>query len=152
MNKEQREESNLLFRPFHEEDYQGVISLWELTEISCKPQGRDSKEKILKEMSNPGTLFLVVEKDADIIGTVLATHDGRKGWINRLAVAPPYQHQGIASRLLKEAESHLERCGMEIITCLIEDYNQRSMDFFQKKGYVKHRDIIYFSKRKYPEV
>lgn len=152
MNNKQSEEEKLQFRPFCEKDYRGVISLWQETEIPCKPRGRDSKEKILKEISNPGTLFLVVEKEKNIIATVLATHDGRKGWVNRLAVSPQYQRRGIAARLLKEAENHLYQCGMEIITCLIEDYNVESMEFFQKKGYVKHTDIIYFSKRKYPEV
>ncbi|MCK5055633.1 MAG: GNAT family N-acetyltransferase [Candidatus Aminicenantes bacterium] len=152
MNKEQDAHANLLIRPFGEDDYHAVISLWEQTGIPCKPQGRDSKEKILKELSNPGTLFLVAEKDGDIIGTVMATHDGRKGWINRLSVVPRRQHQGIATRLLKEAEDHLYRCGMEIITCLIEDDNPGSMEFFRKKEYIKHTDIIYFSKRKYPDV
>jgi ribosomal protein S18 acetylase RimI-like enzyme len=82
----------------------------------------------------------------------LGTHDGRKGWINRLAVAPEFRHQGIAQLLLKEAEEEISRKGIEIVTCLIEDYNQTSMDFFQKAGYIKHNDIIYFTKRKYPQV
>ena len=152
MNNEQNGQANLIIRPFAEEDYPTVISLWEQTGIPCKPRGRESKEKILKELSNPGTLFLVAEKDGDLIGTVLATHDGRKGWINRLSVAPRHQHRGLATRLLKVAEDHLYRCGMEIITCLIEDDNPGSMEFFVKKEYVKHTDIIYFSKRKFPDV
>jgi ribosomal protein S18 acetylase RimI-like enzyme len=152
MNKEQIDDSQFLVRPFREEDYRAVITLWQLTEIPCKPHGRDSKGKIIKELTNPGTLLLVVEKEGDIIGTVLATHDGRKGWINRLAVDPEYQRRGIATRLLKEAEEHLYRCGIEIITCLIEDYNKGSMEFFQEAGYVKHTDIFYFSKRKHPDV
>ena len=152
MNKEQRTEAGLLFRPFRAGDYRAVISLWEETGIPVKPGGRDSKEKILEEITNPGTLFLIVEKDGAVIGTVLATHDGRKGWINRLSAAPKHQHRGIATRLLEKAEAHLYQCGMEIITCLIEDDNPGSMEFFQKKNYVKHKDIIYFSKRKHPDV
>ena len=152
MNKEQSTEPGLVFRPFGAEDYPAVISLWEETGIPGKPGGRDSREKILDEINNPGTLFLVVEKDGNLIGTVLATHDGRKGWINRLAVAPGFQHRGIAAQLLEKAETFLYECGMEIVTCLIEGDNPGSMEFFQKKDYVKHTDIIYFSKRKHPDV
>ncbi len=152
MKKKNNKESKLTFRTFRQDDYQAAISLWQGSGIPCKPNGRDAKEKILKETGNPGTLFLVVEKEGEIIGSVLATHDGRKGWINRLAIAPQYRLQGIASRLLTEAEAHLHRCGMEIITCLIEDDNPGSMKFFSRKGYIEHRDIIYFSKRKYPDV
>ena len=144
--------TDIIIRPFVEADYPAVISIWQQVGLPGKPRGRDSKEKILHELSNPGTLFLVAEKDGNIIGTVLATHDGRKGWINRLTTAPRYQKQGIATRLLLEAEDHLCRCGMEIITCLIEEDNPGSMEFFRRKEYVKHTDIIYFSKRKYPDV
>lgn len=152
MNKKNNKKSKLVYRHFCGEDYQAVISLWQATGIPCKPNGRDSKEKILKEIDNHGTLFLVAEKNGEIIGSVLATHDGRKGWINRLAVAPAYRLQGIASHLLTEAEAHLDRCGMGIFTCLIEADNPGSMKFFSRKGYIEHRDIIYFSKRKYPHV
>ncbi|MCK4764148.1 MAG: GNAT family N-acetyltransferase [Candidatus Aminicenantes bacterium] len=148
----QNNNKQIVIRPFAEKDYQGVIALWQLTGIPCKPEGRDSKEKILKEITNPGTLLLIAEQEGRVIGVVLATHDYRKGWINRLAVQPEHQARGLASRLLVEAENHLYDCGMEIITCLIEEYNRHSMDFFQHKGYVEHRDIIYFSKRKYPDV
>lgn len=148
----QNNNSQIVTRPFTEVDYPAVMALWQLTGIPCKPQGRDSKEKILKEIESPGTLFLVAELEGQVIGVVLATHDGRKGWINRLAVQPEHQGRGLASRLLMEAENHLYACGMEIITCLIEDDNSHSMEFFRRKEYVEHRDIIYFSKRKYPDV
>ena len=36
----------------------------------------------------------VAEAGGELVGVVLGTHDGRKGWINRLAVAPAYQRRG----------------------------------------------------------
>ena len=39
-----------------------------------------------------------------LIAVALLTHDSRKGWINRLAVEPAYRRQGLASRLVAEAE------------------------------------------------
>lgn len=151
-NTMQTKNEQIVTRPFKKADYPAVIALWQLTGIPCKPGGRDSKDKILKEITKPGTLFLVAELAGQVIGVALATHDGRKGWINRLAVQPEHQGRGLASRLLAEAENHLHNCGMEIITCLIEDDNPHSMEFFRRKEYVEHRDIIYFSKRKYPGV
>jgi hypothetical protein len=65
MNKEQNAQQKIIFRPFGEKDYGAVLSLWEATGIPGKPQGRDSKEKILKEISNPGALFLVAEKEGE---------------------------------------------------------------------------------------
>ena len=41
---------------------------------------------------------------------------------------------------------------MDILACLIEDGNAVSMAVFEKLGYKKHPEIIYFAKRKYPGV
>ncbi len=82
---------------------------------------------------------------------VFGTHDGRKGWINRLAVAPSFQHRGIATRLVAEVEARLEARGLEVVAALIEDGHEGSMHFFERLGYAFHHDIHYFSKMKTPD-
>ena len=143
---------DVVIRKFKIEDYEAVISLWKVSEIPYKPRGRDTHDKIRKEITKETAIFLVAEINGQVVGSVLGTHDGRKGWINRLAVAPEFRKRGIARLLLKEVEDKLYNLGIEIIACLIEDYNHGSMDFFQHAGYTKHTDIIYFTKRKYPDV
>jgi ribosomal protein S18 acetylase RimI-like enzyme len=132
-------------------DYQEVIHLWKMVQLPLKPKGRDKRENIEKEMSRPDlAIFLVAVNEDSVIGTIIGTHDGRKGWINRLAVHPDYQHQGMARQLVREVENQLSKSGIDITACLIEGYNRDSMDFFKKIGYQKHEDIFYFSRRKYP--
>lgn len=143
---------NIKIRKFQMEDYEVVLALWQACGLPAKPTGRDSREKIQKEISRDFTHFLVAELDNKLIGTVVATTDGRKGWVNRLAVTEELRHNGIARLLLEKAEQIFNDMGIEIFTCLIEADNETSMNFFQKSGYVKHTDIIYFSKRKYPGV
>ncbi|TFG57874.1 MAG: GNAT family N-acetyltransferase [Candidatus Aminicenantes bacterium] len=141
-------------RDFRIEDYDRVMELWAEGGLPLKPQGRDSRENIAKQIEMPNVLFLVAEegKGGRIIGTVLATHDGRKGWINRLAVDAALRKRGIGAWLVREAERRLEALGMDILACLIEDDNAVSMAVFEKLGYKKHPEIIYFAKRKYPGV
>ncbi len=132
-------------------DYQEVIHLWKMVQLPLKPKGRDKRENIEKEMSRPDlAIFLVAVNEDSVIGTIIGTHDGRKGWINRLAVHPDYQHQGMARQLVREVENQLSKSGIDITACLIEGYNRDSMEFFKKIGYRKHEDIFYFSRRKYP--
>lgn len=142
---------NAEIRKFQPDDYDMVLALWKECGLPYKPNGRDSRDKVLKEITKETATFLVALSGEKFIGTVLATHDGRKGWINRLAVTPDFRHLGIAQQLVKEAEKALYNRDIEIIACLIEDYNQVSMTFFQKAGYVKHTDIFYFSKRRHPD-
>lgn len=137
----------LIIRPFSIEDYDKVITLWHEANLSTRPQGRDSRDRISTQIENGITIFLVADVEGEITGTVLGTHDGRKGWINRLAVCPNYRRQGIATKLVKELEEKFEEMGLEVTACLIEVDNKLSMEFFKKLGYGEWTGK-YFSKRK----
>ena len=144
-----------VIRQFRIEDYDRVMELWAAGGLPLKPQGRDSRESIARQIGLPNVHFLVAEAGEEggrVIGTVLATHDGRKGWINRLAVDTALRRSGIGARLVSAAEEWLGSAGMDILACLIEDDNAVSMAVFLKLGYKKHPEIIYFAKRKYPGV
>jgi ribosomal protein S18 acetylase RimI-like enzyme len=139
-------------RKFMIDDYDALIKLWKSAGLPFKPSGRDRKDSIVRELKHGNALFLVAVKDGAIIGSAFGTHDGRKGWINRVAVAPPYRRQGIAARLVNEIEEHLGDIGIGIIACLIENWNRESMVFFEKAGYKRHDDIVYFTKRRDSEI
>ena len=134
-------------RKFLIEDYEKVIGLWRGAGLPHKPHGRDCKSRIAREIKQSNAVFLVAEKDGKLVGTAFGTHDGRKGWINRVAVAPEYRRQGLAERLVRQVERHLRDMGIRITACLIEDWNKESMEFFERIGYRRHHDIYYFTKR-----
>ena len=147
-----RKPEGLMIRGFRIEDYDRVMEIWAEGGLPLKPKGRDSRENIARQVKMPNVLFLVAEEGSRVIGTVLATHDGRKGWVNRLAVDATLRKRGIGARLVREAERRLEALGMDILACLIEDDNAVSVAVFEKLGYKQHPEIIYFAKRKYPGV
>jgi len=142
----------LKFRKFKITDYKLLISIWEASGLPYKPHGRDSRENIEREIRNKNTAFIFCESAGKTVGTVLVTSDGRKGWINRLAVIPEFRRKGIALKLIKEAERILTEQNLGIITCLIEADNLISRKIFRELDYVEHEEIIYFAKRLYPDV
>lgn len=143
---------NIILREMRIEDYDALMELWTEAKLLYKPKGRDRRDNIERELQQPSAVFLVAEKDGKLVGSIFGTHDGRRGWINRLAVSPSYRQQGIAAQLIKEVEMRLDAIGIEIIACLVEDWNTVSMKVFQRLGYTRHSDIVYFSKRKHPDV
>jgi len=96
--------------------------------------------------TNPES-FLGAFVDGDLVGVTITSDDGRKGWINRLAVVPETRGKGVAMRLIRESERILRKRGRHLFCVQIEDYNKGSMKLFEKAGYKREDDIIYFTKR-----
>ncbi len=129
------------------DDYDLIITLWESAGLPVKPQGRDSREEMKVQFESMPDLTLGAFEGKELIGVILGTDDGRKGWINRLAVAPEYIRKGTATRLIAAIEAALKKRGCKIICTLVEDWNDISLQLFKKSGYIKHSDIHYLSKR-----
>lgn len=142
----------IVYRSFKLNDYYALIALWKLSGLPVKLEGRDSRIEIEKELQRGCAEFILAEDNSKLIGAIIATHDGRKGWLNRLAIHPDYRKQGIGKELVKRAEDHLTNIGIGIFACLIEDYNTTSLEVFQKLGYIRFEGIQYLTKRKYPEI
>jgi ribosomal protein S18 acetylase RimI-like enzyme len=151
MDKRSDLPAELVVREFRIEDYDALLSLWNVAKLPHKPAGRDKKENIRLEIEQTNAVFLVAEKEDVLIGSAFGTHDGRKGWINRVAVLPKWRRRDIAAHLVNEIEHRLNGMGIEIVACLIEDWNKESMKFFERIGYKRHNDIFYFSKRRSPD-
>ena len=141
---------DIIIRQFRIDDYDNVIVLWAETGIHYKPNGRENRLRMEKELKTGQALFLVAEVDKRIVGVVLGTHDGRKGWINRLAVVKEFRRQNIASKLAAAVETRLKEQGIDVIACLIEPENSISRTFFSKIGYTK-APVEYFSKKQFPD-
>lgn len=145
------EQRSVTTRDMRFEDYEAVMRLWTEAGLPFRPGGRDAPERVESEMRRGEAIFLVAEVEGRLAGVVLGTHDGRKGWINRLAVAPSCRRQGIARRLVREVEARLEARGIEIVAALIETPNAASLRFFERIGYLHDPDIEYVSRRRSPQ-
>ena len=132
-------------------DYDKLIALWQRCDLSHRPEGRDTFEGIAKEFERPETCFYVMLDGDKMIGSVVGSSDGRKGWINRLAVDPDYRRQGLSGRLIEECENFLYKLGLKIIAALIEGENIESLATFKKAEYELWNHITYCSKRFSPE-
>ena len=128
-------------------DYDALVLLWKRGGLPYRPHGRDAREKIGRELAGDSAVFLAAEIEGQLVGAVLGTHDGRKGWINRLVVAPECRREGIARALVDAVTERLAARGIHIVTCLIEDWNTASAEFFESLGFIRHEDIAYYSRR-----
>jgi RimJ/RimL family protein N-acetyltransferase len=134
-------------RPLTIEDYEEMITLWEKAELSHRPKGRDAREEVESQLKRDDLRILGMFDGERLIGTILCSSDGRRGWINRLAVDPHYRGKGLSQKLIEACENFLRGLGLKVLAALIEDYNEASIAAFKKAGYLYGQDIMYFSKR-----
>jgi N-acetylglutamate synthase len=134
--------------PIATSDYDALIGLWTAAGLPFKPSGRDSREAFATQNAS-GMQFPIGiwTEDGQLVGSVIATHDGRKGWINRLAVHPDYRRQGVASQLITAAEETLHQCGIDVICATIEPDNMASLSTFMSAGYEEYVGTHYVTKR-----
>ena len=103
-------------------------------------------------MKENNVLFIGAFENNILIGVAVGSDDGRKGWVNRIAVDPEHRRKGVAQVLINAVEDALKKRVRKIICTLIEDWNKNSLKLFEKCNYVLHRDIFYLSKRESEEV
>lgn len=128
------------------DDYDAIIRLWKQVGLeSVHLEGRDSRDAFAAQLT-AGQKIIGLEDGGQLIGTVVVTHDTRKGWINRLAIHPDYRRRGYAAKLIAAAEQELRAAGLQIFAVLIEADNNASQELFAREGYKTH-DVVYMSKR-----
>jgi ribosomal protein S18 acetylase RimI-like enzyme len=126
------------------EDYGAVIGL--LTDASgVRLRDADSREATARYLErNPGLSF-VAFVDGVIVGCVMCGHDGRRGYLQHLAVSQPYRRRGIGSALVKACLTKLEGLGIlkTHIDVLVE--NQQAHGFWRRHSWQKRDDIFRYS-------
>lgn len=137
--------------------YTQLIQLWTEAGLPFKPKGRDSYSSLCNRLERTTTWLVVLTGDNDdiyelelhegLVGAVIVTHDGQRGWINRLAIHPRHRKKGYAKFLLEECEQFLREQNIFLFAALVEKDNLPSLGLFKSSGYRVHDDIFYLSKR-----
>ena len=132
-------------RPFQEKDTQQVIELWQVCNL-IRPWNNPEQDIIRKQQVSD-QLFLVLECNDRIIGTVMGGYDGHRGFMNYLAINPKFRGNGYGSMLVTTIEDKLKALGCPKIHLLIRSDNAQVSDFYTNLDYENQNDIIIFGKR-----
>ncbi len=131
-------------REFRLSDYDEVVELWKSSGLILRPG--DDLDGIKLKLQRDSDLFLVAEDNEQIAGVVMGAWDGRRGWINHLAVKPNPRRAGIGSSLVGELERRLFEKGAKKVNAQIYQWNSASFDFFRSVGYEVHSDLVLIGK------
>ncbi len=127
-------------REFQLIDYGKVVELWRESGIILRPG--DERDGIELKLQRDPDLFLVAEDDQQILGVLLGAWDGRRGWINHLAVRSGRRRSGVGKSLVRELERRLAVKGALKVNAQVYKANRVSVGFFKSLNYEVHSDLI----------
>jgi ribosomal protein S18 acetylase RimI-like enzyme len=134
-------------RPFDlSQDYRQVHDLWSCAGKGVRVGRSDTPEALATKLGRDPDLFLVAESGGEIVGTVIAGFDGRRGMIYHLAVRADHRRQGIAARLLQAAEKGLADRGCLKAYLLVTTDNHEAMDYYRRRGWSQMDHVVLFGK------
>jgi ribosomal protein S18 acetylase RimI-like enzyme len=83
-------------------------------------------------LGKPNSDILVTD---DLSGAVMVGHDGHRGWLYYLAVAPGRQRQGLGRTLVSAAETWLAVRGVPKVQLMVRETNVAVAAFYQRLGF-----------------
>ncbi|WP_274648855.1 GNAT family N-acetyltransferase [Paenibacillus humicola] len=133
-----------IYREMTAGDYAAAIRLWQETEGMALSEA-DSEENISFYLArNPGFSF-VCEIGGRLAGTILAGHDGRRGYIYHCAVSREHRGRGIGRELAGWSLSRLREAGIAKCHLFVISDNEGGGEFWSRTGWQKRSGFDVYS-------
>ncbi len=138
------EEKLVVIREMDISDYPQVIELWSETEAMLL-RDADSRENIGKYLErNPNLSFVALDGD-NVVGAILVGTDGRRGYVQHLAVNSNCRGQGIGAALISRAVDALSEIGIAKTHLFVANENINAQAFYEKLGWFPRDEVRMFS-------
>lgn len=125
-------------------DYSAVLSVWQQTEHMLLREA-DSRQSIARYLQrNPGLSFVAVDHD-EIVGAILVGTDGRRGYVQHLAVMSHCRGKGIGQSLVNRAVEALLAQGIAKTHLFVSVDNPQAERFYGKQGWFERDEVRMYS-------
>ncbi len=120
------------------DDLDAVLDLWALSH--AHPTLTDSIEPLRSLLAIDRHALLIADVHGDAVGSLIAAWNGWRGSFYRLAVHPDHRRRGLATRLVRDGETHLRERGAVRIDAVVAADEPAAMNFWKTVGYERQRD------------
>lgn len=161
-------QADYFLRPMTLADYDAVVALMRQTP-GITFRDADSREAVARYLArNPGCSYVADYGDdrlptilpallpaggsaadapppRELVGCIMAGHDGRRGYLHHLAVAASHLRRGIATSLVEHALTALAVEGIHKIHVDVLVRNQVGRAYWESHGWQRRDDIVRYS-------
>ncbi len=112
------------------QDEAAIVTLWHACGLTVPYN--DPATDFRFALGGPNSDVLVLD---DLSGSVMVGHDGHRGWLYYVAVAPEQRGKGLGRALVVAAEAWLKQRGVPKVHLMVRETNQAVAAFYQRLGY-----------------
>lgn len=120
-------------RSFRLGDYAAITLIWRETGLEKKET--ESLDDLAKQLAWDSELVLVAENEGKVVGVIVGTLDGTRGYFYRLAVDPNYQGHGVGKKLVQALEERFKQRGATRVIIMVNQDNKAVIPFYSSMGY-----------------
>ncbi|WP_054950568.1 GNAT family N-acetyltransferase [Numidum massiliense] len=120
-------------RSFKLSDYRDVIEIWSQT--ATEEREAQTLNTLANQLAHDRDLVLVAEHNSEVVGAIMGTKDGSRGFFYCLAVNPAYQNQGIGRQLVAALEARFYQKGAKKLLIMVDDGTKKLMEFYHNLGF-----------------
>lgn len=125
---------NFEIRDYRPVDYEGLLKLWELTDLGNAARG-DDKAIISQTLKRGGRLLLMRQiKDGLLVGSSWMTTDGRRLYLHHFGIHPDFQGQGLSKPLMDASMKFVRKLGQQV-KLEVQINNTRAINLYKKYGF-----------------
>ncbi len=124
----------VIVRAMTEADLPAARELWASAEGVELAEGDSLEELVVYLGRNPGSSHVAIEGPR-MVGAVLAGHDGRRGLVYHLAVAPTHRGRRVGRELVARSLAALKAQGVTRVLGLVARDNPAGREFWIRCGW-----------------
>jgi len=118
---------------YQDEDFPQLEELLKDTGVYYEPL--DKRDIFSRKIEQDPESIIIAEDSGRLVGTVFIIYDPWTSFVYHLGVHQDYRGQGLANRLMNEAERRLKARGMNRATLFVEEENPGVIDLYKKRGW-----------------
>jgi hypothetical protein len=118
-----------------------VVALWQRCG-STRPWN-DPEGDIARARKGNNATVLLGRDDGTLVASVMAGHDGHRGWVYYVTVDPDHRFKGYGRAIMAAAEDWLRARGMEKMQLMVRADNTQVHAFYRSLGYFPQERVTF---------
>lgn len=135
---------SVTFREMQIADYDNVMALWQQTDHMVIREA-DSRDNIIAYLDKNPNMSFVAILHGEVVGAVLAGTDGRRGYLQHLAVASQHRGKRIGKTLVEKVTDSFAQIGIEKTHLFVKADNEAAQEFYRSMGWEVRKEVKMYS-------